>query len=368
MDTNLFKHWFLPHTSMWFVAFMHQALYHPSYGYYTTKSDILGKTGDFITAPLITPLFGETIAHACLELFKAMTSPCVLEFGPGTGQLCIDVLTYLEKKQALPTYYYLLEISPELKQRQQVTIKKAVPHLYDRIQWINTLPETPFEGVMLANEVLDAMPVHRVRYENGTLFESKIHHCDTGLVEKWEPCVHDKVAHYLLPYLSSCPTPYETEMNGMLESWLQQCSQVLFQGAMILIDYGFPAHEYFHPDRHMGTLMMHYQHQAHTNPLVHVGNQDITAHVDFSHVAECADKSGFDIAWFTNQASFLLDNGLLSRLPVSNEPKTALTTKQALHQLLSPSEMGELFKVMVLTKNCQIPSHWSRRHDQRFRL
>lgn len=369
MKHFLFEQWFPCGESMWFVEFMQQALYHPIYGYYTTRSNVLGAQGDFITAPEMTPLFGQTLATACAPILAQCAQPTLFEFGAGSGRLCIDVLSALNALQALPERYVILEVSGQLRAMQQQAIQAAIPQLFSRVEWIDAWPTTPFNGVVLANEVLDAMPVHRLMCQDQTILESKITHSTQGeLIEQWAPCIHPRLVERMLTCVPPEVSPYVSEINGLLDDWLRHCFEMLGSGAVFLIDYGFPASEYYHPDRAMGTLMCHHQHRAHVSPLIHVGEQDITAHVDFTHVAEAASDAGFDISWFTTQAAFLLDNGVLARLEHDADIAARFTMTQQVQRLLSPSEMGELFKVMVLTKRATLPYTWSHRYDQRARL
>lgn len=358
--------WFQPGSAMWFVAFMQQALYHPSFGYYTRPRAPFGQQGDFITAPELTPLFAQTLARCCASVFSQVGEPVVFEFGAGSGRLCVDLLLALEQMKALPTRYLILEVSHALQKRQQAFIALHVPHLLDRVRWVNEWPTSPLQGMVIANEVLDAMPVHRFKVEGGEILESRIEHTSAGaLVEHWAPCPYPRIKQHIQSRLTDLQTPYVSECNGMLEDWMLQCAKMLEKGLILLIDYGFPAHEYYHPDRSMGTLMCHYEHQAHADPLIHVGEQDITAHVDFTHVAEAASAAGLDVAWFSNQASFLLDNGLLEVLTSITDPVLRFNANQQVNQLVSPSEMGELFKVMVLSRQVACPETWNWRHDKR---
>lgn len=335
-----------------FVDFMHYALYEPGYGYYHSANAKIGSQGDFTTAPELTPLFGRALAKQCEQIFKQMRGSFdMLEFGAGTGQLAIDLLQELEKKQSLPEQYYILELSPHLKALQKTHIQEKIPHLYNRVQWLEKWPEKPLSGVFLANEVLDAMPVHRFMHSGNTLYESMIRlTSETTLEEIFEPCTNERLIRYLDPLLPKSTTPYCSEANLFLEGFIQGAAEKLALGCMIFIDYGFPRHEFYHPDRNQGTLMCHYQHKVHANPLIHVGLQDITAHVDFTAVAEASQKAGLDVSGYTNQASFLLNNGLLDLVQTITDEKQLVQAKQAVKQLIQPQEMGELFKVIALTK------------------
>lgn len=347
-----------------FAEFMHQALYSPNRGYYTSGANILGQAGDFVTAPELTPLFGQTLAYQCQQVLCVLDNPVIFEFGAGSGRLCVDMLQQLQQMSCLPQTYYILEVSGHLKARQQALIAKEIPALCDRVQWVTQWPEAPFNGVVLANEVLDAMPVHRFMQTHEGLLESYVgFNAAHQLEERFLPCTHDALNAYVKAHLPSAFIPYLSEVNLFLDDWVRRCFDMLFCGTLLIIDYGFPRHEYYHPDRHQGTLMCHYRHQAHTDFLAHPGEQDITAHVDFTHVAEAAEKAGFHIAGFTNQAAFLLNNGLLDSV---NQQDIADLGR--VKQLIQPSEMGELFKVIALTKRLDISLQGFQLYDKRANL
>ncbi|CDZ76012.1 hypothetical protein BN59_00276 [Legionella massiliensis] len=342
-------------TDMPFVEFMQQALYAPGLGYYSAGLQKFGAEGDFITAPELTPLFGQTLASQCQQVLTSLSEPCLFEFGAGSGRLCVDLLLELEQRACLPKSYYILEVSANLRQRQQHLFEQEIPHLLNRIQWLERWPEQPFNGVVIANEVLDAMPVHRFLQTEEGLLESFISlDANKEFIEIFKPCTNPRLLQQVQQCVDSELSPYLSEVNLFIEDWIQQCFAMLAEGAIFLIDYGFPRHEYYHPDRKTGTLMCHYRHHAHTNPLAHPGEQDITAHVDFTQVAEAAHAAGFHVAGYCNQASFLLANGLLSLLENSDNERSRLQKQQAVKQLVQPSEMGELFKVIALTKNCEL--------------
>lgn len=352
-----------------FVEYMHQALYAPQWGYYSSGLPKLGKQGDFTTAPELTSLFGHTLAHQCAQVLKVLSTPILFEFGAGTGKLCIDLLTHLEQLNQLPIQYQILEVSAHLKHQQQENIVRHIPHLASRVSWLNTWPTETIEGVMIANEVLDAMPVHRFMQTEHDILESFITlDKENALQEIFKPCTDERLLTYLKNALPTDLFPYLSEANLMLEGWFLQASNMLERGAFFLLDYGFPRHEYYHPDRHQGTLMCHYQHHAHTNPLAHPGEEDITTHVDFTHVAEAASHAGFHVAGFTNQASFLLANGLLSLLGALEEGRHKIQETQAAKQLLQASEMGELFKVIALTKGLDLQLSGFQLQDKRASL
>ncbi len=348
-----------------FVDFMHDALYAPNLGYYSSGSQILGKAGDFVTAPELTPLFGQTLAHQCQQILTDLEHPILFEFGAGSGRLCVDILKALQALNALPDEYLILEVSGHLKARQQALIAAEIPELLNRVKWLTQWPDAPFNGVVIANEVLDAMPVHRFLQTEQGLMESYVTvNTADQLEESFQPCTNAPLKAYVEAVLPKEQIPYVSEANLFLEDWFQHCFDMLNHGTVLIIDYGFPRHEYYHPDRNQGTLMCHYQHLAHTDCLAHPGEQDITAHVDFTHVAEAADKAGFHVAGYTNQAAFLLGNGLLELLKNNQCAGEVNQVKQ----LIQPSEMGELFKVIALTKQFDEPLNGFQLNDKRASL
>lgn len=352
-----------------FADFMHQALYTPDLGYYSSGLPKIGRQGDFITAPELTPLFGYTLANQCQQILSVVSAPHILEFGAGTGALCISLLTQLERLHCLPDCYYILEVSAHLQEQQKERIQAQIPHLADRVQWLHAWPQTAFNGVILANEVLDAMPVHRFKLDDNAVLESFIQLNEQGqLQEHFLPCHNPRLLSYIQNCIPAVPKPYSSEVNLFVEDWIAQLYHILNQGLVLLIDYGFPRHEYYHPDRQEGTLMCHYQHHCHPDPLIHVGEQDITAHVDFTQVAEAGHQAGFHIAGYTNQASFLLANGLLHLLHDMENERDVFRAKQAIKQLIQPSEMGELFKVIALTKAIEHPLNGFLLNDKRVSL
>lgn len=357
------------HGAMPFTEFMQKALYAPNLGYYAAGLQKFGIDGDFITAPELTPLFGQTLANQCQQVFAELTAPILFEFGAGSGRLCVDILTHLERLNCLPDEYHILEVSSNLRHRQQELIQLEIPHLANKIHWLSTWPTQSFNGVVIANEVLDAMPIVRFLQTADALLESYVTlNADGQLEEIFKPSIDPRLEAHVQTVLSPDLWPFQSEVNLFMDDWLQQCHNMLNKGTVFLLDYGFPRHEYYHPDRRQGTLMCHYRHQAHTNPLMHLGEQDITAHVDFTHVAEAAVAAGFHVAGFTNQASFLLGNGLLSLLSEINDERTRVTSQQAVKKLLQPNEMGELFKVIALTKQLDLDLNGFQLYDKRVSL
>lgn len=337
-----------------FQKYMEMALYDTEFGYYVSHHEIIGKNADFITAPELTPLFGFTIGNQVQEVFAKYSHPVILELGAGTGQLCLNLLKHLEKHAALPDVYYILEISPTLKAQQQALIQRHLPHLLPKVIWLDSWPSYPFQGVILANEVLDAMPVHRFLWKDQTVYESQIVWSETQnkLQEEFVQSSHQALIDYVVS-LDLGDRNYCSEVNFWIPAWLDGIWHALDKGVVFLMDYGFPRKEYYHADRVEGTLMCHQQHRSHPDFLFQPGFADITAHVDFTHVAESAHALGFDILGYTNQAAFLLANGILDELACETDEILYHQEAQNLKILLQSQEMGELFKVIALGKDFQ---------------
>lgn len=352
-----------------FVDYMHRALYTPNLGYYNSGLQPFGMAGDFITAPLLTPLFAGALANQCQQVLTRLADPILFEFGAGSGQLCADILIHLEQLGCLPKEYHILEVSGHLQQRQRALITATLPHLVHRVKWLSQWPTQPFSGVVIANEVLDAMPVHRFMQTEDALLESYVTlDKEAGLQEVYKICDNARLKSHVEAVLPRDVYPYQSEANLYVNDWLTECATMLDSGALFILDYGFPRHEYYHPERCHGTLMCHYRHRAHTDPFAHPGEQDITAHVDFTHVADAAYAAGFHVAGYTNQASFLLANGLLSLLAGVQDERERINQQQAVKILLQPSEMGELFKVIALTKQLEFTLNGFLLQDKRVSL
>ena len=345
-----------------FARFMALALYAPGLGYYSAGAHKLGAAGDFVTAPELSPLFGQCLARQCREVLQRLGGGDILEFGAGSGALAAEVLLTLEALDCLPRTYAILDLSADLRARQRETLSARAPHLLSRVKWLDQLPETGFRGVVLANEVLDAMPVHLLRYAGAGFEELRVICEGEGLGWRGEPirdgtlAAHAQALEKELGDGVFCPG-YTTEINLAAEGWVNGVASFLEAGLCLIIDYGFPRREYYHPDRRDGTLMCHYRHHAHDDPLALVGLQDITAHVDFTAVAEQALAAGLEVAGYTSQAHFLLGCGLGALLAGADPSDTRryLTLTQQVKKLTLPQEMGELFKVLALRRGLEGP-------------
>ena len=335
---------------------MELALYAPGLGYYVAGAAKFGPGGDFVTAPEISPLFGRCLATQCAEVLERLGGGDLLELGAGSGALAEQLLGELQRLGALPGRYLILEPSPELQSRQRARLCQSLPDLAGRCHWLSELPRD-LRGMIVANEVLDAMPVHRFRVgEAGAIEEVLARATAAGLTETTGPVRSPGLAeHVARLHAAGLATAvgYSSEVNLRLGPWLNALAGALSVGMLLLLDYGHPRPAYYQPDRHMGTLMCHYRHQAHADPFRHLGLQDITAHVDFTAVAEAGAASGFTLAGFTTQAHFLIGCGIERLLAESLDAGDLLLSAK---QLLLPSAMGEVFKAIALTK--AISGNW----------
>lgn len=337
-----------------FADFMSQALYAPGLGYYAAGARKFGAAGDFVTAPEMTPLFGQALARQVAQIMQ-LSSPVVLEVGAGSGRLAADILLALEAMGQLPDNYAILDLSPDLRERQRQTLKDAAPHLLSRVHWLESLPAT-FSGVVLANELLDALPAHLVRWDGEAIFERGVGldangafiWCDRPATGALRLAAEDIAQECVLP------PDYLSEISLAARAWSAEWAHRLQQGAVLLLDYGFPRHEFYHPQRRQGTLMCHYRHHAHPDPFYLPGLQDITVHVDFTAIIAAAHPAGLDLLGYTNQGRFLMNCGLLDLL-AGMPAGTAdyFRASAAVGKLTMPHEMGELFKVMALGKGIE---------------
>ncbi len=347
-----------------FTRYMELAIYAPEMGYYCGGTAKFGDAGDYVTAPEISPLFGRTIARQASQVLECMgdDSSNILEFGAGTGKLALDLLLELEKLERLPKHYFILEVSGELQKRQKELFEKFAPHLLSRVDWLGHLP-AKFKGLILANEVLDAMPVHLVVWRGTSLFERGV--AWNGEAFEWSDQLLNnrelfKVARELSSQINSDGDnvgTYVSEIGLSTRGFMRSLAGILQQGAIVLIDYGFGYNEYYHSQRNRGTLMCHYRHHAHDDPFYFPGLQDITSHVDFSAIAEAATGAGLELLGYASQAHFLINCGIteiLARIPAENTGDFLPIANQ-LQKLVSPAEMGELFKVIAFGKDIQQP-------------
>ena len=335
-----------------FADYMNLCLYFPHLGYYSSDSHKINYGGDFTTSPEISPLFSRAFAHHTIDVMKQLFKTDILEFGAGSGKMAVDILLELDYLNSLPKHYFIIEVSPNLRARQQQLIKNYIPHLSYLIQWLDHLP-TNFIGVILANEVCDAMPFHRLHFSDKNISElyininsfGELQWCKKKILES-ELLIKAQEIQRIIGHQK-----YTTEINLLADAWLVSIAESLYQGAIFIIDYGYSQNDYYHQDRALGTLMCYFQNQGHGNPLLLSGLQDITAHVNFSSLATVAYNYNLDIAGFQSQTNFLISGDISKLATLSDDPLQLIQQASEIKQLVLPSEMGESFKVLTLTNN-----------------
>jgi SAM-dependent MidA family methyltransferase len=329
-------------------------LYAPGLGYYAGGAQKFGAAGDFVTAPELTPLFAHALAAQVAAILDATAGRQVLELGAGSGAFAADLLAALAARDALPRRYAILDVSPDLRERQRVAIARIAPECQGRVEWIATLPAT-IDGAVVMNEVLDAIPAHVVARRGGAWFERGVARGATGgptlcIAERPLPAgaLRERAMERFPPDVD-----YASELNPAAEALVETIGLRMTAGAMLVIDYGFPQAEYYHPQRDAGTLMGHYRHFAHADPFLWPGLSDLTTHVDFTAIAMAGHRAGLHVAGYASQAGFLLGCGLLDRLREVGDPQSSayLRAAGAVQKLTSPAEMGELYKVLALSKS-----------------
>lgn len=336
-----------------FHRYMELALYAPGLGYYSAGSHKLGAAGDFVTAPEVSPLFGRTLARPCAEVLRSLDGGEILEVGAGTGRMAADVLRELQRHDTLPARYLILELSAELRERQAKTLQAQAPDLAERVHWLDRLPEG-FSGVVLANELLDALPVHRFVVDEGAARELYVADGEDGFAWRAGPWSDSRLPEWIRAIEDELGAPlaegYVSEVNLAAADWLRSLAAMLERGLMLLIDYGYTRREFYHPQRHMGTLLCHYRHRAHGDPLILPGLQDITAHVDFTAAAQAGVDAGLELVGYTTQTNFLLGSGLTELLHDAAGAEAQLAQANEVRRLTLPQEMGESFKVLGLAR------------------
>jgi SAM-dependent MidA family methyltransferase len=338
--------------SISFAQFMQMALYSPGLGYYDVGTTKFGAGGDFVTAPEISPLFGRVVARQCKAVLDQLHEGGILELGAGSGKLAVEILRTLSDLKSLPGRYLILETSADLTARQQSLMREEMPDLHSRVEWLSQLPDR-FSGVVIANEVADALPVERFeRADNGVL-QMHVTADESGFDWRRKPApeiLRSAVEKIETDIGEALPGGYESEVSLGLPDWIGQIARCLDQGLVLLFDYGVSRREYYSPDRSQGWLRCHFRHHAHNEPLIYPGIQDLTSWVDFTAVAESAKQHGLDVAGFVSQAHFLINGGLeeelasMSDLPIADQ----LDLSRQVKQLTLPGEMGENFKCIGL--------------------
>jgi SAM-dependent MidA family methyltransferase len=341
-----------------FERYMESALYAPGLGYYSAGAHKLGQGGDFTTAPEISRLFGACVARQCADVLHDVGGGSILEIGAGSGRLAVDVLSRLEALGRLPAHYWILELSADLRERQRALVRGRIPHLLDRVRWLETPPTASFDGVILANEVLDALPVSRFRWHPARCEELGVAFEDGAFAWAARPAgaALTRACHALAAAGGGWEEGYVSEYCPRLGAWATAVTGALNSGAVLWVDYGLPRPQYYFPERRDGTLLCHFRQRAHGDPFLYPGLQDITAWVDFTALAEASRPSGFELAGFTSQAYFL------AALGIDREMQAFAGSDRNLHaqlagearQLMLPGEMGERFKAMAWLRGLDV--------------
>ena len=341
-----------------FADFMHRALYEPGLGYYSGGAKKFGFAGDFVTAPEISPLFAKTIANQVAQVIQALNiqniQSSVLELGAGTGRLAKDLLLALHDSKSTIQHYFILEVSAYLRDVQREKLRAELPaELFEKVVWLNALPKE-FNGFILGNEVLDALPIHIVKRREQGFFEMGVVSDNSQFLWQEKPLKDVQLTQFVEGLNLS--ENYAIEVCPAASGLIASLAEILQKGALMMVDYGFSRAEYYHPQRHQGTLMCHYRHHAHDDPLLYLGLQDITAHVDFTRIAEAGVGAQLELVGFTTQAQFLINAGMMKFLEeaAGDKQENYLPVVAAAQKLLSPAEMGDLFKVIAFNKNLDI--------------
>jgi SAM-dependent MidA family methyltransferase len=342
-----------------FERFMELALYEPGFGYYSAGSVKLGAAGDFVTAPEVSDLFGRCLARQCAQVLGE-TGGQILEFGAGTGKMAAVLLAELAALRVPFERYAILEVSADLAARQRERLARLPEALRERVVWLDRLPERPIRGVVLANEVADALPCRRVRWQDDALlelgvaaaqrppgFRDQTAPADEGLRRAWAEIIRS------LP--AALPAGYTSELCLRVTPWIMSLAQSLQRGLMLLCDYGLPRRHYYHPQRMTGTLRCHFRQRAHDDPYINIGLQDITAWVDFTRVAEAALEAGLEVRGFCTQAAALLGLGIETLVAEADGDLVRTQLAGEARRLIMPEEMGEAFKMMALTRDFDAP-------------
>ncbi|HET9694790.1 MAG TPA: SAM-dependent methyltransferase [Steroidobacteraceae bacterium] len=354
----------IEHAGGWigFAEFMRLALYAPGLGYYSAGARKFGAAGDFVTAPEVAPVFSRCVAVQCADVLRDLGAHAiVLELGAGSGAMACDLLAELERRDALPREYWILDVSADLRERQRAALAAAVPHLLERVRWLDGLPAAPFDGVVVANEVLDALAVERFVVRGGEVRALGVGVDPDGRLQLVERPASDALRQSVRRVEAdigrALPDGYESEINTGLAAWLASVAAPLDRGVLLFVDYGLPRREYYAAERTRGTLLCHFRHRFHEDPLARVGLQDITAWVDFTAVAEAAQATGLEVAGYATQAHFLIGCGLeqfVAHVAGLDLVERVNLSRQAM-VLTLPGEMGERFKAIALARGYGAP-------------
>jgi len=337
-----------------FEEFIDFVMYKPGLGYYSAGAEKIGHSGDFTTAPEISKLFGMALANQITPILDHYQSPSIIEIGAGTGKLAFDIMTQLNDYQVNFDRYYILELSADLKQRQQSMLSHLPTKTLNKIVWLDSIPMDSIDGVIIANEVIDALPFTRFKTQNGQVYELGISVEDNQLIE--QPRLADEILSNTVDSIAkeigmTFQDGYTSEIRINFGSWFRTIESMLSSGSIFFVDYGYPRQEYYDEERTNGSMICHYRNVAHEDPLSNLGIQDISASVDFSLLADVALQQNIEVGFFTSQADFLINAEILGVIESVIDEGLKMRLTQEVKQLLLPNQMGEVFKCMLLNKN-----------------
>jgi SAM-dependent MidA family methyltransferase len=332
-----------------FAEFMAMALYEPGLGYYSAGLNKIGEAGDFITSSELGSLFAQCHANVFADVFKQLTAPVLVELGAGTGQFCFDILVALNDLEILPEKYLIVEVSADFKKVQSEKIKQLPQALQQKVEWLDRPPESNFEGIIFANEVIDALPVEVFKVENSDYQQLVLTKEKEQLVEQWQP-FPPNIAQMLNDLELDLPDGYRSEFLPQLNAWVSAITKNLKKGMVMFVDYGYGRSTYYHPQRSSGTLVCQRRHQANFNPYQDIGLQDITAFVDFTAVAEALELADCQVVGYSTQGDFLVNAGIHQFLNPEDDFKDYYQLVSEMKQLVLPEEMGEKFKTIAAVK------------------
>ena len=337
-----------------FEEFIDFVMYKPGLGYYSAGAEKIGHSGDFTTAPEISKLFGMALANQITPILDHYQSPSIIEIGAGTGKLAFDIMTQLNDYQVNFDRYYILELSADLKERQQSMLSHLPTKTLNKIVWLDSIPVDSIDGVIIANEVIDALPFTRFKSQNGQVYELGISVEDNQLIE--QPRLADEILSNTVDSIAkeigmTFQDGYTSEIRINFGSWFRTIESMLSSGSIFFVDYGYSRQEYYDEERTNGSMICHYRNVAHEDPLSNLGIQDISASVDFSQLADVALQRNIEVGFFTSQADFLINAEILGVIESVIDEGLKMRLTQEVKQLLLPNQMGEVFKCMLLNKN-----------------
>lgn len=337
-----------------FEEFIDFVMYKPGLGYYSAGAEKIGHSGDFTTAPEISKLFGMALANQITPILDHYQSPSIIEIGAGTGKLAFDIMRQLNDYQVNFDRYYILELSADLKQRQQSMLSHLPTKTFNKIVWLDSIPVDSIDGVIIANEVIDALPFTRFKSQNGQVYELGISVEDNQLIE--QPRLADEILSNTVDSIAkeigmTFQDGYTSEIRINFGSWFRTIESMLSSGSIFFVDYGYSRQEYYDEERTNGSMICHYRNVAHEDPLSNLGIQDISASVDFSQLADVALQRNIEVGFFTSQADFLINAEILGVIESVIDEGLKMRLTQEVKQLLLPNQMGEVFKCMLLNKN-----------------